>query len=232
MKRCSLLVACATLAFPAHAQLSAPVRNGDAVITVTGRSTTSQKVELSAWRMAETPHVTVFSQGDEARLRTAAHNLEKLHFLLSALLGRTDHPDDTIKIAVTMIGDAAEFEQLRLTDTRWQYGPFPQAFRKTTYYDPREKGSVLATTEEGVNLTLQASDGRPTKLDCSDKDSAAWDNFVVYRPDPRSLMKAGLGGDVDLAPDPIDVAAQLSKTKSSSVKVLSPASTPASHKTI
>ncbi|MEN2749683.1 hypothetical protein [Sphingomonas sp. T9W2] len=190
MKRCLLFVACAIVAAPAHAQLTAPVRNGDTTITVTGRSTTGQKVdgkkvEMSAWRMAETPHVAVFSQGDEARLRATAHNLEKLHFLLSALLGRVDQPDDTIKISVTIIGDAAEFEQLRLTDSRWQYGPYPHEFAQTIYYDPRPEGPVLATTETDLNLILQPSRGRPSSRNCSaGEDSPLVDNFPIVRPDP------------------------------------------------
>jgi hypothetical protein len=150
---------------PANAQLTAPVKNGDTTITVTG--TRESKVEMSDWRMAETPHVIVFSPNDEKELRETAHNLEKLHFLLSALHGRVDAPDETIKIAVTMIGDAGQFEQLRLTDLRWQYGPFPQAFQKTIYYDPREEGSVLATTKEGANLVLRNSVGRATSRNCA-----------------------------------------------------------------
>jgi hypothetical protein len=151
----------------AHAQLTAPVKNGDTTITVTGTRTRESKVEMSDWRMAETPHVVVFSQNDEEELRDTAHNLEKLHFLLSALFGRVDAPDETIKIVVMMIGQAGEFEQLRLTDLRWQYGPFPQKFAKTIYYDPREEGSVLATTKEGVNLVLSPSRGRPTNRNCA-----------------------------------------------------------------
>jgi hypothetical protein len=116
--------------------------------------------------MAETPHVVVFSQDDEKELRETAHNLEKLHFLLSASFGRVDAPDETIKLAVTMIGEAGQFEQLRLTDLRWQYGPFPPKFAKTIYYDPREEGSVLATTKDGVNLVLRPSYGRPTNRNC------------------------------------------------------------------
>lgn len=194
MKRCLLFVACAGAAIaaatPADAQLTAPVRNGDTTITVTGRSANAQKVdgkkiEMSGWRMAETPHVAVFSQGDEKRLRATAHNLEKLHFLLSALLGRVDQPDDTIKIAVTIIGDAAEFEHLRLTDSRWQYGPYPHEFAQTIYYDPRPEGPVLATTETDLNLILQPSRGRPTSRNCSaGEDSPLVDNFPVVRPDP------------------------------------------------
>jgi hypothetical protein len=130
------------VSLPAHAQLTAPVKNGDTTITVTGTRTRESKVEMSKWRMAETPHVVVFSQNDEEELRHTAHNLEKLHFLLSALFGRVDAPDETIKIAVMMIGHAGQFEQLRLTDLRWQYGPFPQRFAKTIYYDPREEGSA------------------------------------------------------------------------------------------
>ena len=154
------------MSVPAHAQLTAPVKNGDTTITVTGTRTRESKVEMSNWRMAETPHVVVFSQNDEKELRDTAHNLEKLHFLLSALLGRVNAPDETIKIAVTMIGYAGEFEQLRLADRRWQYGPFPPRFAKTVYFDPREEGAVLATTRDGVTIVLQPSYGRPTNRNC------------------------------------------------------------------
>jgi hypothetical protein len=166
MLRWLLFVLGTAVSLPAHAQLTAPVKNSDTTITVTGTRDRESKVEMSKWRMAETPHVVVFSQNDEEELRLTAHNLEKLHFLLSALFGRVDAPDDTIKIAVMMIGHAGEFEQLRLTDLRWQYGPFPQRFAKTIYYDPREEGSVLATTKDGVNLVLRPSYGRPTNRNC------------------------------------------------------------------
>lgn len=169
--RWMLFLAGASVGLPAPAQLTAPVRNGDMPITVTGVRTRDSEKEMSNWRVAETPHVVVFSQSSEPGLRRTAHDLETLHFLLSALFGRADAPDETIKIAVTMIGNAGAFEQLRLTDLRWQYGPFPQAFSKTIYYDPREEGSVLATTEDGVNLVLQPSLGRPTNRNCVGGDA-------------------------------------------------------------
>ncbi len=171
MMRSLLFVLGMAASLPAHAQLTAPVKNGDTTITVTGTRARESKVEMSKWLMAETPHVVVFSQRDEKELRDTAHNLEKLHFLLSALFGRVDAPDETIKIAVIMIGHAGEFEQIRLTDLRWQYGPFPQRFAKTIYYDPREEGSVLATTKDGVNLVLRPSYGRPTNRNCDGGDS-------------------------------------------------------------
>ncbi|UUL82214.1 tetratricopeptide repeat protein [Sphingomonas qomolangmaensis] len=170
MMRWLLVVVGAALSLPAHAQLTAPVKNGETTITVTGTKIRDAKVEMSDWRMAETPHVVVFSQGDEKDLIRTAHNLEKLHFLLSALTGKVDEPDETIKVAVTMIGDVGTFEQLRLTDLRWQYGPFPRAFAKTIYYDPRDEGSVLATTQDGVNLVLRPSVGRPTNRNCDGGD--------------------------------------------------------------
>ncbi|MCE3250525.1 MAG: hypothetical protein K0R41_4350 [Geminicoccaceae bacterium] len=166
MMRASLFVVGISVTLPAFSQLTAPVKNGDTTITVTGIRDRESKIEMSKWRMAETPHVVVFSQNDENELRDTAHNLEKLHFLLSALFGRVDAPDETIKIAVTMIGHAGEFEQLRLTDLRWQYGPFPPRFAKTVYYDPRDEGPVLATTRDGVNVVLRPSYGRPTNRNC------------------------------------------------------------------
>lgn len=164
MLRWLLLVLVTVASLPAHAQLTAPLKNGQTTITVMGNR--DSKVEMSNWRMAETPHVVVFSPNSEERVRDTAHNLEKLHFLLSALLGRVDAPDETIKIAVTMIGDAGEFEQLRLTDLRWQYGPFAERFEKTIYYDPREEGPVLATTADGVTLVFSPSRGRATTRNC------------------------------------------------------------------
>jgi hypothetical protein len=184
---------------PAHAQLTAPVKNGDLTITVTGTRIPKTKVEMSNWRMAETPHVVVFSQDDEKALRDTAHNLEKLHFLLSALTGRVDEPDETIKLAVTMIGAAAEFEQLRLTDLRWQYGPFPTPFAKTIYYDPREEGPVLAATQAGSNLVLQPSIGRPSRRDCqSDGDTGLVS--VSFAPTSNPDGSESWGGIVALLP--------------------------------
>ena len=184
---------------PAQAQLTAPVKNGDLTITVTGTRIPKTKVEMSNWRMAETPHVVVFSQDDEKALRDTAHNLEKLHFLLSALTGRVDKPDETIKIAVTMIGAAAEFEQLRLTDLRWQYGPFPTPFSKTIYYDPREEGPVLAATQAGSNLVLQPSIGRPSRRDCqSDGDTGLVS--VSFAPTSNPDGSESWGGIVALLP--------------------------------
>jgi hypothetical protein len=190
MMRCLLVVLGLAASLPVHAQLTAPVKNGDTTITVTGTRTRESKVEMSKWRMAETPHVVVFSQNDEKELRDTAHTLEKLHFLLSAMFGRVDAPDETIKIVIIMIGHAGEFEQLRLTDLRWQYGPFPQKFAKTIYYDPREEGSVLATTRDGVNLVLNPSLGRATNRNCDDVNGdPELVSFSGAKPHPNAAIE-------------------------------------------
>ncbi len=194
MLRKLLVVLGAAAILPAHAQLTAPVKNEATTVTVTG--TRDSKPEMSDWRMAETPHVVVYSQNDEQELRDTAHNLEKLHFLLSVLFGRVDAPDDTIKIAVTMMGYVGQFEQLRLTDLRWQYGPYPQRFAKTIYYDPREEGSVLATTRYGINVILSPSVGRPTNRNCTWGDGdpplgLVPVNELAFCQSPESRLYAG-----------------------------------------
>jgi hypothetical protein len=194
LNRAALLGLALCSASPLAAQLTAPVKNGDNSIVVTGTKTgkSRHQVEMSDWKMAETAHVVVFSKGDEKALVRTADNLEKLHFLLSMLLGRVDQPDDTIKVAVTMIGDAADFEQLRLTNLRWQYGPFPETFPKTIYYDPREEGSVLATTRNGVRIILQPSQGRPTSRDCDTEETfASRVGSVVVSPPPPQPPSGG-----------------------------------------
>ena len=140
MMRWLLFVVGMAVSLPAHAQLTAPVKNGDTTITVTGTRTRESKVEMSDWRMAETPHVVVFSQNDEKELREPRTISRSFTSCSRPCIGRVDEPDETIKIAVTMIGDAGRFEQLRLTDLRWQYGPFPQGSQKRSTTIRAKKG--------------------------------------------------------------------------------------------
>src|SRR4051812_28341564 len=112
----SIGIACLAFApLPAFAQ--APVR--DDSITVTGT-----REAPSNWRLAETDHVIVLSDGKESELVRIAHNLERLHFLLSALLDRVDTPDPTVKLRLTLVGDDVEFAEMRLRNTRSQPGPY------------------------------------------------------------------------------------------------------------
>lgn len=136
----------------ASAQPAAPAADPQSEIVVAGRRT-----RPSNWRQAETAHVIVLSNGDERELTRTAHDLERLYFLLSGLLGRGDKTDDTVRLRVTLIGDAAEFETMKLRNTRWQQGPYPTPFHHERYYDPREDGSVLATTRIDQSVVIDRS---------------------------------------------------------------------------
>lgn len=125
----------------AGAQGSRPAAAPVSDVVVTG-----VRSKLSGWREAETAHVIVQSDGGEAELVRLIRNLERLHFLLSGLMGRTGAADDTIKLRITLIGDVPEFAAMDLRNQRWQQGPFNDAFALTRYYDPREDGAVMATT--------------------------------------------------------------------------------------
>ncbi len=114
-----------------------------------------QRARPSNWREAETQHVIVLSDGPEQEVTQIAHNLERLYFLMSVLLNRTDRADDTTKLRVTLIGDAAEFQAMDLRNLRWQQGPFNEAFDIRRYYDPRPDGAVLATTRIDQRVVLQ-----------------------------------------------------------------------------
>jgi len=109
----------------------------------------------SAWRVAETDHVIVYSDGSETELIRVAHNLERLHFLLSILLNRVGKPDETIKLRVTLIGNGARFDAMDLRNVRSSQGPFASAFQLQRYYDPREDGAVLATSRMDVTVNIQ-----------------------------------------------------------------------------
>lgn len=132
---------------PAFAQVAPPA--GSDIVVKGVRS------QPSDWRQAETQHVIVLSDGREREVTEIAHNLERLYFLLSVLLNRTDRADDTVKLRVTLIGDVAEFQKMDLRNLRWQQGPFNAAFDVQRYYDPREDGAVLATTRIDQRVVLQ-----------------------------------------------------------------------------
>ncbi len=149
MRRMRLLLAVLLgfLTAPCAAQLTGVPHVGERAIVVTGERAKGPGTKLSDWRVAETAHVLVFSQGNAKDLARIAQNLEKLHFLLSVLLNRVDAPDDALKMSITMIGDPADFDHLGLRNIRWQQGPYPREFPTQIYYDPREDGAVAATTQ-------------------------------------------------------------------------------------
>ncbi|MEZ0243285.1 MAG: hypothetical protein ACAH11_07910 [Sphingomonas sp.] len=140
LMRFGIAVALALLPLPALAQ-TVP-QNQD--ILVQGQ----RGDKPSNWRVAETDHVIVYSDGTEAELIRVTHNLERLHFLLSILLNRVGQSDDTIKLRVTLVGNGAQFDAMDLRNVRSAQGPFAPAFQLQRYYDPRDDGAVLATSRQ------------------------------------------------------------------------------------
>ncbi|MEI9928525.1 MAG: hypothetical protein WDN44_13535 [Sphingomonas sp.] len=140
----------ALLPLPALAQTPPPQDQG---IVVRGEALE----HMSDWRVAETDHVIVYSAGPVAELTRIAHNLERLHFLLSILLNRIGKPDDALKLRVTLIGDVAEFDAMDLRNIRSQQGPFVENFEFQRYYDPREDGAVMASGSRDATVALVRS---------------------------------------------------------------------------
>jgi len=116
---------------------------------------TGSRAKLSNWRQAETSHVVLLSDGSEAEVTRLARNLERLHFLLSNLIGAGAADKDTVQLQVTLIGEVAQFEQMNLRNLRWQQGPFNDLFRIGRYYDPREDGPVMASTRVDQRVVVE-----------------------------------------------------------------------------
>ena len=157
----------ASLALTPSPVLAAPGQGANSEVLVTG-----VRSKLSNWRRAETSHVVVLSDGSEAELIRLTRNLERLHFLLSGLMGRGNVDDDVIKIHITLIGQAAQFEQMDLNDLRWQQGPYNDLFKVSRYYDPREDGAVMASINtdqrvaiERTGITAEAVQGLLARLE-------------------------------------------------------------------
>jgi len=130
--------------------LAEPGQGATSEVLVTG-----VRSKLSNWRRAETSHVVVLSDGSEAELVRLTRNLERLHFLLSGLMGRGNVDDDVVKIHVTLIGQAVQFEQMDLNNLRWQQGPYNELFKVDRYYDPREDGAVMASINADQRVAIE-----------------------------------------------------------------------------
>jgi hypothetical protein len=111
--------------------------------------------KFSNWRQAETSHVVMLSDGSEEELVRLARNLERLHFLLSGLMGRGAVDDDTVKIHITLIGEVAQFDAMDLHNVRWQQGPFNDLFQIGRYYDPRADGAVMASIRADQRVVVE-----------------------------------------------------------------------------
>lgn len=144
------LLLAAALPQGAGAQTPAKTAATPSDVVVTGT-----RSRLSGWREAETSHVVIQSDGGEAELVRLARNVERLHFLLSGLMGRSAAPDDTVKLRVTLIGDVPEFQALDLQNLRWQQGPFNELFTLSRFYDPRSDGAVMATTRVDQQIAIR-----------------------------------------------------------------------------
>ncbi|WP_137864632.1 MULTISPECIES: hypothetical protein [unclassified Sphingomonas] len=150
-----VIFALAMIAMPVNAVAqSADPAHQDTAIVVQG-----QRDRASNWHQAETDHVVVISDGSEKELVRIAHDLERLHFLLSVLLNRVDKPDVTRKLRVTLVGDGAEFDAMDLRNLRYSPGPYSRAFPDPTYYDPREDGAVFAATRFDRKAVLERGTG-------------------------------------------------------------------------
>lgn len=156
MRRCWLAIAGVVLL---GTEATAQTASGRPPATQSGPDVVVQGVrsKLSNWREAETSHVVVLSDGSEADLLRITRNIERLHFLLSGLLGRTDAADPTVKLRITLIGDVPMFQAMDLRNRRWQQGPFADLFSAMRYYDPRETGAVLATTRVDQRAIIERS---------------------------------------------------------------------------
>ncbi|NYT42000.1 hypothetical protein HZY97_14615 [Sphingomonas sp. R-74633] len=150
MRAQRVILTLALIAFPALADAQVANPDQDAAIVVQG-----QRDKPSNWRQAETDHVMVISDGGEKDLTRIAHNLERLHFLLSVLLNRVDQPDQTVKLRVTLVGEGAEFDAMDLRNLRYSPGPYVSAFPAPAYYDPREDGAVFAASRFDQKVTLE-----------------------------------------------------------------------------
>jgi hypothetical protein len=177
-------MALATLApLPAGAQTGLAPAASTPDVVVQGRRT-----QPSGWWEAETSHVVVLGNGNTTELKRITRNLERLHFVLSILSGRIGQEDNTTKLRVTLVGDAAEFNAMQLRDVRWQEGPFSDAWPQMRWYDPREDGPVMAATRLDGEAVIERGVDLQTAL------SGVTLGGTVSNSDPTASLGSPVGG--------------------------------------
>lgn len=149
MRLVASLVASGLMLLPQTARAQHSANSSSELVVTAVRS------RLSSWRQAETSHVIVLSDGSEEELVKLTRNLERLHWLLTGLLGPSPIGDDTVKLRITMIGDVPEFQEMHLSNKRWQQGPYNDLFLLGRYYDPRSDGVVMATTRTDQRVVFE-----------------------------------------------------------------------------
>lgn len=120
----------------------------------------------SAWKRAETDHLIVYSDGDQAQLVRITQNLERLHAVLERLYKARTHASEPPQLKVVLFGAPAALRNAGLRDIDADEGPFAKPFVGQRYYAIRPGGSliVLARTDQVVDLdTDKAHDA-----DCDD----------------------------------------------------------------
>ena len=147
--RAIALAAFPTLLLP-QAALAQRAEHADSELVVT-----AVRSRLSNWRQAETSHVIVLSDGKQDELIRLTRNLERLHWLLTGLLGAGPIGDDTVKLRITLIGDVPEFDAMHVVNRRWQQGPYNELFQIGHYYDPRSDGAVMAVTRADQSVIFE-----------------------------------------------------------------------------
>ena len=147
--RAIALAALPTLLLP-QAALAQRAEHADSELVVT-----AVRSRLSNWRQAETSHVIVLSDGKQDELIRLTRNLERLHWLLTGLLGAGPIGDDTVKLRITLIGDVPEFDAMHVVNRRWQQGPYNELFQIGHYYDPRSDGAVMAVTRADQSVIFE-----------------------------------------------------------------------------
>jgi hypothetical protein len=130
------------VAFALFAAVPAPAQTEDSQDIVVQGDTEKK----SDWQRAESDHVIVFSDGSEAELIRVTKDLDRLYLLLSRIFRRGELSDDTVKLRVVLYNSPNFLKKLRLTNQRWQEGPYYKGFPEQRYYDPREDGPLLAVS--------------------------------------------------------------------------------------
>jgi len=181
------LVACAVLSglmMMPHAAQAQRAGHADSELVVT-----AVRSKLSNWRQAETSHVIVLSDGSQDELIRLTRNLERLHWLLTGLLGPGPVGDDTVKLRITLIGDVPEFDAMHVVNRRWQQGPFNEAFQIGHYYDPRADGAVMAVTRADQRVPFEHTPVTAERV------MGVLSSLAVSNPDPngQAEMMASIG---------------------------------------
>lgn len=150
----------------------------------------------SSWRVADTPHALIYSNGREENLVRLARNIERLHLLLRALFaGENSSQVEMPRMKIILLGSDRLVQKRSRQPGEINFGPFSRPFGPDRSLVYGLEGPVLVVSRRNIRLNVDW--GNEDWLETADSegqfDQLLDDDDDLFHSDPKPFGFAGGG---------------------------------------